>query len=52
VLRLLTKPFKAGIPAELDAAIRSTPDLATLDTWIDTSLEASDLADFRRRCEI
>jgi hypothetical protein len=52
LFRLLTKRFKADLPAELEARIRSTADLATLGGWIDASLEASDMADFRRMCGI
>ena len=52
LLRLLTKRFKAALPEELEDRIRSTADLATLDAWFDTGLEASDLADFRRMCGI
>jgi len=52
LLRLLTKRFQVALPAEVEARIRSTADLATLDTWIDTSLEARDLEDFRRICGI
>ena len=52
LLRLLTKRFQVALPAEVEARIRSTADLEKLDAWIDAGLEASDLADFRRRCEI
>jgi hypothetical protein len=48
LLRLLAWRFQAALPEELEAAIRSTADLVKLDGWIDASLEASDLADFRR----
>jgi hypothetical protein len=50
LLRLLTKRFKTAIPPELESRIRSTADLTRLDAWIDTGLEASDLADFCRKC--
>ncbi|MGO9464891.1 MAG: Rpn family recombination-promoting nuclease/putative transposase [Isosphaeraceae bacterium] len=50
LLRFLTKRFKTSVPAELEASIRSTNDLAKLDAWIDTSAEAGDLAEFRRIC--
>jgi hypothetical protein len=52
LLRLLTKRFKAAPTTEVEARIRSATDLATLDGWIDASLEASDMADFRRMCGI
>ena len=52
LLRLVTKRFNAAIPAELEACIRATADLAKLDAWIDAGLEAADLADFRRRAGI
>jgi hypothetical protein len=52
LLRLLTKRFKTALPEDFNARIRSTADLATLDAWIDASLEASDMADFRRICGI
>jgi len=48
LLRLLTKRFQAALPEDLEACIRSTQDLAKLDTWIDATLDGSDLADFRR----
>jgi hypothetical protein len=52
LLRLLTKRFKTAIPAELEVCIRSTADLTKLDAWIDTGMEAGDMADFRRLCGI
>jgi len=52
LLRLLTKRFKTALPAELEVCIRSEADLAKLDGWFDTSLEASDVDDFRRMCGI
>ena len=52
LLRLLTKRFQAALPGELEARIRSTADLDKLDAWIDASLEASDMEDFRRMCGI
>jgi hypothetical protein len=52
LLRLLAARFRVALPAEVEARIRSTADLATLDAWFDTGLEASDLADFRRMCGI
>ena len=52
LLRLLTKRFNAAIPAELEACIPATADLAKLDAWIDAGLEAADLADFRRMAGI
>jgi hypothetical protein len=52
LLRLLTKRFKTAIPDELSAHIRTTSDLDKLDGWIDTSLEASNLEEFRRICGI
>ncbi len=52
LLRLLSKRFKTAIPAELEVCIRSTADLTKLDAWIDSSVEASDLADFRQMCGI
>jgi hypothetical protein len=52
LMRLLARQFKVALPEELEARIRSATDLATLDAWIDASLEASDLADFRRACGI
>jgi len=52
LLRLLSKRFQVALPAEVEARIRSTADLETLDAWIDSSLEASDLEDFRRMCGI
>jgi hypothetical protein len=48
LLRLLSKRFHVALPEELEAAIHSTADLAKLDAWIDNSLEAHNLADFRR----
>jgi hypothetical protein len=48
LLRLLSKRFKTALPVEVEGCIRSTDDLGKLDTWIDATLEASDLADFRR----
>jgi hypothetical protein len=50
--RLLSKRFQQEIPEDVEARIRSTPHLAKLDAWIDTSLDASDLADFRRICGV
>ena len=52
LLRLLTKRLGTPVPAELEAQIRSTDDLARLDAWIDAGLEAADLADFRRMAGI
>jgi hypothetical protein len=52
LLRLLTRRFKTALPAELEVCIRSPADLTKLDAWIDTGLEASDMADFRRMCGI
>jgi hypothetical protein len=52
LLRLLTKRLGTPVPAELEADIRSTCDLARLDAWIDAGLEAGDLADFRRMAGI
>jgi Putative transposase, YhgA-like len=52
LLRLLIKRYKTAIPAELEVCIRSTTDLTKLDAWIDTGLEACDLANFRRICGI
>jgi hypothetical protein len=52
LLRLLARRFKAALPAEVEARIRSTADLEKLDAWIDVSIEASDLEDFRRMCGI
>ena len=52
LLRLLTKRFHAATPAELEARIRATADLAKLDARIDMGLEAADLADFRRMAGI
>jgi len=48
LLRLLGKRFKTPLPAELEGYIRSTHELNKLDVWIDTTVEASDLTDFRR----
>ncbi len=52
LLKLLTKRFQEALPADVEARIRSTADLEKLDAWIDASLEASDLDDFRRMCGI
>ncbi len=52
LLRLLTKRFKTALPTEVEVCIRSTADLAKLDAWFDNSLDASDLAEFRRMCGI
>jgi hypothetical protein len=52
LLRLLTKRFKTVLPAELEACIRATADLAKLDAWIDAGLDAADLAEFRRTAGI
>jgi hypothetical protein len=52
LFKFLTKRFQAALPADLEGNIRATTDLAKLDSWIDTSLEASDLEDFRRICGI
>ncbi len=52
LLRLLAKRFQVALPEELEACIRSTSDLTKLDAWIDITLEASDLEDFRRMCGI
>ncbi len=52
LLRLLTKRFKVALPEDVQAQIRSTSDPAKLDAWIDTSVEASDLEEFRRMCGI
>jgi len=52
LLKLLTKRFQVALPADVEARIRSTSDLEKLDAWIDASLEASDLEDFRRMCGI
>jgi hypothetical protein len=48
LVRFLTWRFKTALPEDLEPRIRSTADLVTLDAWIDLSLGASDLADFRR----
>ncbi len=48
LLRLLSKRFKATLPPELEGCIRSTHNLAKLEAWFDTTLEVSDLAEFRR----
>ena len=52
LVRLLARRFRVALPEELEARIRSTADLATLDAWIDASVEATDLDDFRRMCGI
>jgi hypothetical protein len=52
LFKFLTKRFQAALPADLEGNIRATTDLAKLASWIDTSLEASDLEDFRRICGI
>jgi hypothetical protein len=52
LLRLLPKRFGAAVPADLECRIQSTNDLAKLDAWFDTSLDATDLAEFRRACGI
>lgn len=52
LLRLLSKRFKMSVPADVEAVIRSTANSAKLDAWIDTSVEANDLAEFRRMCGI
>jgi hypothetical protein len=52
LLRVLAKRLGTPVPAELEAQIRSTGDLARLDAWIDAGLEAADLADFHRMAGI
>jgi Putative transposase, YhgA-like len=52
LVRLLAWRFSVALPEELEARIRSATDAVTIDAWIDASLEASDLADFRRMCAI
>jgi hypothetical protein len=52
LLKLVAKRFKTAVPADLEERIRSTNDLAKLDAWFDSSLDAADLADFRRTCGI
>jgi hypothetical protein len=52
LLKFLTKRFQPALPTDMEASIRATDDPAKLDSWIDTSLEASDLEDFRRTCGI
>jgi hypothetical protein len=52
LLRVLTRRFRGAPPADLEAIIRATNDLEKLDSWIDTSADASDLEEFRRICGI
>jgi hypothetical protein len=52
LLRILTKKLHGAFPADLQARIRATDDLAKLDSWIDNALEAADLDGFRRTCGI
>ncbi|MGO9469124.1 MAG: hypothetical protein ACLQIB_58390 [Isosphaeraceae bacterium] len=52
LLLLLARRFRVALPEELEARIRCATDLGDLDIWIHSSLEASDLEDFRRICGI
>jgi hypothetical protein len=52
LLKILTNRFQPALPTDMEVSIRATDDLAKLDSWIDSSLEASDLNDFRRMCGI
>jgi hypothetical protein len=52
LLKLLSKRLQGGVPDDVAACIRSTTDLATLDEWIEHSVEARDLAEFRQMCGI
>jgi hypothetical protein len=52
LLKFLANRFQAALPQEVAATIRATDDLVKLDSWIDSSLKASNLEDFRRICGI
>jgi hypothetical protein len=48
LLQILERRFAAKVPPNVDAAIRGTTDLARLEHWLNTVLEANSLEDFRR----
>jgi hypothetical protein len=52
LLKFLTKRFQPALPPDMEASIRATDDLEKLDSWINSSLEANELEDFRRTCGI
>ena len=52
LLRVLERRFASNVPADLDAAIRGTTDLARLERWVDLAFEAGSLDEFRRLGQI
>jgi hypothetical protein len=52
LLKILTNRFQPALPKDLEASIRATDDIEKLDSWVNSSLKASDLQDFRRTCGI
>jgi len=52
LLRVLERRFTVKVPADLDAAIRGTTDLARLECWVDLAVDAGSLEEFRRPSQI
>jgi hypothetical protein len=48
LLQVLERRFETKVPADLDAVIRGTADLARLERWVDLAFQAGSVEEFRR----